>query len=61
MLPVAVDAGAGLSAGVEDIEAFAPAPLVEVADGDPAVHPLKAMSKLAAATSAAKRCAVFSN
>jgi hypothetical protein len=49
-------------AGVEDDEAetLAPAPLVEVPDGDP-VHPPTASSKLAAATVAASRCLVFFN
>jgi hypothetical protein len=63
MLPVAVDAGAGLSADVEEVEAeaFAPAPLVEVADGDVPVHPLTASSKVAAATVAANRCVVLFN
>ena len=56
-----VHADAGLSADVEDVEAEAvgPAPLVEVADGDSAVHPLTASSKVAAATVAANRCVVF--
>jgi hypothetical protein len=63
MLPVAVQVGAGLSAGVEDVEAeaVAPAPLVEVADDDAPVHPLTASSKLAAATVAANRCVVLFN
>jgi len=58
MLPVAVHAGAVLSAGARDVEAeaVAPAPLVEVADGSPAVHPLTASRKVAAATIAANRC-----
>jgi hypothetical protein len=60
MLPVAVHAGAELSAGVEDAEAVAAAPSVDVADDDDApVHPLTASSKLAAATSAANWCVVL--
>jgi len=61
MFPAAVHAAAGLSvdvAGVE-AEAVAPAPSVQVADDDAPVHPLKASSKLAAATSTADRCAAF--
>jgi hypothetical protein len=63
MVPVAVHAGAGLLAGVEDDEGetLAPAPLVGVDDGDPAVHPPTASSKLTAATVAANRCLVFFN
>jgi hypothetical protein len=60
---VAVHADAGLSADVEDVEAeaFAPAPSVEVADGDAPVHPLTASSKAAPATAAANRCVVLFN
>jgi hypothetical protein len=63
MVPVAVHAGAGLSAGVEDVEAeaFAPTPLVEVADGDAPMHPLTTSSKLATATVAANWCLVLFN
>jgi hypothetical protein len=63
IVPAAVHAGAGLSVDVEEVEAeaFAPAPSVEVADDDAPVHPLKASSKLAAATVAANRCSVFFN
>lgn len=62
-LPVAIHAPAGLVAGVEgaEAEAVAPAPSVEVADGAAAVHPLKASSKLAAATVAAHRSVVLFN
>jgi hypothetical protein len=63
MFPAAVHTGAGLSAGGEEVEAeaFAPVPSGDVADDGVPVHPLKASSKLAAATSAANRCAVLSN
>ncbi len=61
MFPVAVQAGAALPAGVENVEAEAPAPLVEVADEDAPVHPLTASSKVAAATVAANRCVVLFN
>jgi len=61
MLPVAVHAGARLSGDLEDGEAEAPAPLVEVADGDAPVHPLIASSKLAATTVAASWCVVLFN
>jgi hypothetical protein len=61
MLPVVVDAGAVLSAGVEDVEAEAVAPLLEVADGDAAVHPLTASSRVAAVTVAANRCGLLIN
>jgi hypothetical protein len=50
---------AGLSAGVEDVEAEGPAPLVEVTDGDAPVHPLAASSKVAAATDAANWCVLL--
>jgi hypothetical protein len=61
IIPVAVHEGAVLSAGVEDVEAVASAPLLEVAIGDPAEHPLTASSKVAAATVAANRCVVLFN
>jgi hypothetical protein len=63
MFPAAVHAAAGLSVDVEEVEAeaVAPAPSLEPADDGPPVHPLKASSKLAAATSTADRFAAFSN
>ena len=59
MFPVAVHTAAGLSAGVEDVEADAPPALVEVADGDAPVHPLTASRKAVAATIAANRWVVL--
>jgi hypothetical protein len=59
MFPVAVHAEAALPAGVENVEAEAPAPLLEVADGDVPVHPPTASRKVAAATVAANRGVVL--
>jgi hypothetical protein len=60
---VAVHAGPAFPADVEDVEAeaVAPAPLLDVADGDAAEHPLTASSRVATATVAANRCVVLFN
>jgi hypothetical protein len=58
---VAVHAGAAFPAGVENVEAEAPAPLLEFADGDAPVHPLTSSSKAAPASVAANWCVVLFN
>jgi hypothetical protein len=59
MSPVAVHAGALLSSGVEDWDddgrGVALGPLLEVAAGDAAVHPLTANSNAAPASALAER------
>jgi hypothetical protein len=59
MVPVEIHVGDALSSGVEDGDddgrGDALGPLLEVAAGDPAVHPLTANRKAAHASDRAKR------